>query len=293
MNSYPELSHLTRHAKHISRTFQLPLSSAQEIVAYQHACTDWSKLVEKSGSILPQGSASFSILPSANEIRNFKNIISPYINDIKKHLNPSIHIPGSVIDKIANGNFHHLPWDVVQHVLYAEPIDINCSSDAVIYLLEFLDGTFSQALARKNNTLTQLDIRSNFYGQRFYGYCDFEDKQVHILCREWDLFIKRPATPHSVGKNKTSICNRNWFPDYMLGFLFHFITQCRTSGYTGSIEITRIQNASVHSWLKNKEDKFRSQGIEKLFEKLVSKSQHSHFQVDKQLLDDGVIKIAI
>lgn len=270
MNSFPELSHLKRHAKHISKKFRISLSYAKEIVAFMHNCSDWAELrSESTNHARASDSTEFSCLPSPTDLIEFKKSLSPYIADIRNVFDPSIHIPGSILDKVVKGNLHHLPGNVVQHLLYAEPIDESQTIEEVIYLLNFLDDTFSNALAQPNRSSLQINIRSSLYGHRLYGYCDFVGKKVHILCREWDLELKRPSNKKD-NLNRTSICTRPWFKDYMIGYLKAFIDQCRSSGYTGTLKITRIQNAYVGKWANHEPDKYRNTGLESLFETLSS-----------------------
>jgi hypothetical protein len=187
--------------------------------------------------------------------------------DIRNVFDPSIHIPGSIMDKVVKGNLHHLPGNVVQHLLYAEPIDESQTIEEVIHLLNFLDDTFSNALAQQNRSSVQINIRSSLYGHRLYGYCDFVGKQVHILCREWDLELKRPSYKKG-NLNRSSICSRPWFKDYMIGYLKAFIDQCRCAGYTGQLCITRIQNAYISKWVYQEPDKYRNPTLEDFFESL-------------------------
>ena len=56
----------------------------------------------------------------------------------------------------------------------------------------------------------------------------------------------------------------------MIGYLKAFIDQCRSSGYTGTLKITRIQNAYVGKWANHEPDKYRNTGLESLFETLSS-----------------------
>lgn len=292
MNLYPDLSHFKRHAKHISRTFHVSLSSAKEIVAFMHDCNDWSELISKSSNHQEAfGSTKFSCLPSPIDLTELKKSLNPHMSNIRKIFNPSTHIPGSILDKVIKGNFHHISSHVVRHLLYEEPISESHTTEEVTLLLSFLDDTFSNVLTKKHRASVQLNICSNLYGHRLYGYCHFFREQVHILCREWDLELTRPSNKKG-DLNTQSICSRPWFKGYMIEYMKSFISQCRNSGYTGYLNITRVQNAYISKWVNHEPDKYRNAALEELFEAL-SALPDSQIKAVNGLDNDKVISFKI
>lgn len=266
MTAYPEFQHLKRHAKHISKTFAINLTAAQDVVALIHDCSTWAELKEQSTQ--NQGShdhSDFDCIPSSKELLELRTVLAPYLDGLKHSFDSSIHIPGSILDKIIKDKCHHLPGRAVKHLLYVEKPDKTYSTTDILELIYFLDDTFSKVLVRRDRINEQININSSLYGHYFYGYCDFDKQYVQMLIREWDLRLGSPCFDDSENCKRKSISSRKWFKDYMLGFIRRFISQCQRSGYSGRIKITRIQNAYVSKWLRGEPDKYRTENIESLF----------------------------
>jgi len=226
------------------------------------------RTLTKEQSIQNQGShdhSDFDCIPSSKELLELRTVLAPYLGGLKRSFDSSIHISGCIIDKIIKDKCHHLPGRAVKHLLYVEKPDKTYSTTDILELIYFLDDTFSRVLVRRDRRNEQININSSLYGHYFYGYCDFDKQDVQMLIREWDLRLGSPCLDGSGNRKRKSISNRKWFKDYMLGFINQFINQCQRSGYSGSITLTRIQNAYISKWLREEPDKYRTKNVENLF----------------------------
>lgn len=283
MPKYPSIRESKTHAKHLSRTFNLKLTEAQEIVSYMYACDDWGGLMRKENTIInPKRhflDTSYLYLPSESELRKFDAFVSSHIEAIEKHLGKEIYVSGSLLEKVASKHYNKISGKIIKSAINEweeyESDDKKLDSSELIDSLGHLDDTFNKVLHSKNKSqiyALNTHLEPQCYGQKLYAHYRFKKQELNIVSREWDFQIFRPTnTKNKITKEYVqSVCNRKWFINYMVGYLKLITQQFRMAGYSGNIRICKIQNASVYNFYKNQRGEYSHSGIEKLFEALLS-----------------------
>lgn len=277
MYKYPTVREAKTHAKHLSRTFDLKRSEAQEITAYWFNCYDWGDLLKKSGSkisIEDMGNkTSFINILGQGKVDEFKNLVHPHIDAIKKHFNKNIHVPGCILHKILEEKFNQISGDIISSILYTIDENKECEqwgSSELIEELEFRDDTVSRILSGQYQAKLELynsHIKPAMYGFSFYAYYRFNGRKVDITVREFDLNICRPS--RECKHNSLSICDRGWFGKYLIAYLKLIIQQLRNIGYTGTVRICTIQNVQVLDFYYKREGSIHHDAVYDVFKELL------------------------
>lgn len=294
MYRYPSVREAKTHAKHLSRTFDLKRSEAQEITAYQFDCYDWSDLLTKAcceaSSADVETEISFINLLGQSRVDEFKALVLPHIDAIKKHFNKDIHVHGCILHKILEGKFNQISGDAIDGVLYTmnEPSEDGVieawSSEDLISELEFRDDTVSRILSDKSTAKFQPQnghIEPSLYGFSFYAYYLFNGKKVNITVREFDLDICRPSKDGKL--DCLSICDRSWFGKYFIAYLRLIIQQLRSVGYSGTVRIRTIQNVQALDLYHNRKGHTHHDAVYSVFKELLSMGGEFNWNTD----DDG------
>ncbi|WP_318464702.1 hypothetical protein [Photobacterium leiognathi] len=298
MYRYPTVREAKTHAKHLSRTFDLKRSEAQEITAYWFNCYDWCDLLEKSGSKISieevDVETPFINILGQSKVDEFKSLVLPHIDAIKKHFNKNIHVHGCILHKILEAKFNQISGDVIDAVLHTMNEHEECkpwSSSELISELEFRDDTVSRILSGKSRAKFQLyngHIEPALYGFSFYAYYRFIGKKVDITVREFDLNMCRPSRYGD--SDCLSICDRGWFGKYFIAYLRLIIQQLRSIGYTGTVRICTIQNVKALDFYHKKEGHTHHDAVFDVFKDLLAMGGYFAWNTDEdgRKLDLGV-----
>ena len=291
MYKYPSISEAKAHAKYIARTLNLKLTEAQEVVAYIYSCYDWAELKSKqncSGNIEHLIDVDpikyihtvnpFRYHKDELEVNELDDLLDTHINTLKQYLNSSNLAPGSLLERLTNKNYSQISGQVVSQVLEDlredESQGFNAKdSDQIIECIMLCDDTINKVLYQKESiSPINTHLEPKAYRQRFYAYYTFENNEVYISSREWDLEVFRPSKYEQQFSGELlsrSVCSRKWFIDYMIGYVKLIVHQFQMAGYSGKIRICRIQNADVSNFYHNKTDRFSHKGLDKLFTALL------------------------
>ncbi|ENP0823217.1 hypothetical protein ACCI36_000317 [Vibrio parahaemolyticus] len=292
MYRYPTVREAKTHAKHLSRTFNLKRSEAQEITAYWFNCYDWGDLLEKSGSKVTTGEVGaeipFNNILGQNKVDEFKDLVLPHIDAIKKYFNKNIHVHGSILHKILEAKFNQIPGNVIDavlHIMNEHEDSKPWGSSDLISELEFIDDTVSRILSVKENRAKFQSynghIASDMYGFSFYAYFRFCGKKVDITVREFDLNMCRPSRDGN--SDCLSICDRGWFGKYFISYLKLIIQQLRSIGYTGTVRVCTIQNVRALDFYHKREGYTHHDAVYDVFKELLSMGGNFAWNTD----DDG------
>lgn len=278
MYRYPSVREAKTHAKHLSRTFDLKRSEAQEITAYRFNCYDWSDLLEKSGSKVATEEARAEIpfinILGQSKVDEFKDLVLPHIDAIKMHFNKNIHVHGCILHKILEAKFNQISGKVIDGVLHAMNEHEECKpwgSSELISELEFRDDTVSRILSWKDSAKLQSyngHLEPAMYGFSFYAYYRFSGKKVDITAREFDLYMCRPSRDGD--SDCLSICDRAWFGKYFISYLKLIIQQLRSIGYTGVVRVCTIQNVQALDFYHKREGRTHHDAVYDVFKELLS-----------------------
>lgn len=292
MYRYPSAREAKTHAKHLSRTFDLKRSEAQEITAYQFDCYDWSDLLTKASCKVEdvKSETSFFNILGQSKVDEFKDLVLPHIDAIKKHFNKDIHVHGCILHKILEGKFSQISGDAIEGVLYTmnEPGENGVvepwGSEDLISELEFRDDTVSRILSSKSTAKFQPQnghIEPALYGFSLYAYYRFNGKKVDITVREFDLDICRPSKNREV--DCISICDRSWFGKYFIAYLRLIIQQLRSTGYSGTVRVCTIQNVQAQDLYYDRKGHTHHDAVNDVFKELLSMGGSFAWNTD----DDG------
>lgn len=291
MYRYPTVREAKTHAKHLSRTFDLKRSEAQEITAYWFNCYDWGDLLEKSGSKVATEEVGAEIpfinILGQSKVDEFKDLVLPHIDAIKKHFNKNIHVHGCILHKILEAKFNQISGDAIDAVLHTmnEHEEYKpWGSSELISELEFRDDTVSRILTGKDRAKFQPyngHIEPAMYGFSFYAYYRFSGKKVDITVREFDLDMCRPSRDGD--SDCLSICDRGWFGKYFVAYLKLIIQQLRSIGYTGTVRVCTIQNVQALNFYHKREGRTHHDAVYDVFKELLSMGGYFAWNTD----DDG------
>jgi hypothetical protein len=276
MYIFPSICQAKTRAKHLSRTFNIKLTDAQEIVAYMFKCNDWAELIKKKSDPVIFDSkydVNSDYLTTNDELQQFDALVSPHIEIIKRMLTKGTLSPGGLLERITSKSYNKISARIIRSVI-SDCEEFKLKGSEFIDTLQSYDDTFNQVLyrARRNHRATiNTHIEAEFYRHKFYAYYTFNRNELYVLSREWDLDICRPSnTAHKTLDEKSkSVCSRKWFVDYMIGYLKLLTQQFRMAGYSGIIRICTIKNVSVHSFYARNSDECINGGITRLFEALL------------------------
>ncbi|UBO74380.1 hypothetical protein [Aeromonas rivuli] len=263
MSRYPTCVESRAHAKFISKTLDISLSYAQDVVALRYNCESWACLAHRFGTQADKYFAFYGLVNTADR-DNFKNIISPYSQELKSHFNPERHVKESLIGKIVEGKISRISGYIISQFNQAINESETLSAERIISLLEYYDDSASHVLTsfirQGNPSIINLHIEPWVFGQHFYSYYYFKNKTVKIVSREWDLEIE------TITSRKISA--KPWFKQYMLGFLTNIARQFISLGFDGAIKICRINNFDVIDFQNGKITPYHCAGICELFSSL-------------------------
>ncbi|PKF78719.1 hypothetical protein CW749_16770 [Vibrio sp. vnigr-6D03] len=291
MYRYPTVREAKTHAKHLSRTFDLKRSEAQEITAYWFNCYDWGELLEKSGAKISIEEVN-AVTPFINifgqsKVDEFKGVVLPHFDAIRKHFNKNIHVHGSILHKILEEKFNQISGNTIDAILHAmnehQEECIPWDSSELISELEFRDDTVSRILSGKDKTKLQLHnghIEPAMYGFSFYAYYRFRGKKVDITVREFDLDLCRPSRDGV--SNNLSICERGWFSKYFIAYLKLVIQQLRSVGYTGTVRVCKIQNVKALDFYRKRGGDTLHGAVYDLFKELLSMGGDFAWSTDEE-----------
>lgn len=278
MYRYPTVREAKTHAKHLSRAFDLKRAEAQEITAYWFNCYDWGDLLEKSGSKIAKEEVRAEIpfinILGQSKVDEFKDLVLPHIDAIKKHFNKNIHVHGCILHKILEEKFNQIPGNVIASILHEMNEDKEYKpwdSSELISKLEFMDDTVSRILAGKDRAKFQPHnghIEPAMYGFSFYAYYRFSGKKVAITVREFDLSMCRPSRDGN--SDCLSICDRGWFGKYFIAYLKLIIQQLRSIGYTGTVRVCTIQNVQALDFYHERKGHIHHDAVYDVFKVLLS-----------------------
>ncbi|QQX79995.1 hypothetical protein JK628_21315 [Shewanella sp. KX20019] len=240
MTKYPSVSQAKAHAKYISRTLNIKLSHAKESVAYMYSCFDFRELCDKSGLEITEELGKYISTPSVSDLQKLVPLLEPHIQAIREHINPIIHLESSVLSKIAKGKLYRLSRDVVSGMLCKDTEADWSDSASVIKLIEFLDDSVSTVLLQRSNKPDSRNyanpwIKPTALGLKVYGTYHFNNKFVDIVIREFDFQFDHPLKGNSIAR-------RQWFGDYVVGYLRHIAEQLISLGYQGNLKLCRVNN---------------------------------------------------
>jgi hypothetical protein len=130
-------------------------------------------------------------------------------------------------------------------------------------------------------------LNNGTYQQNFYAYYYFDNTEVLIKVREWDAGIEIP-------NSKTSIVNKKWFVDYMVGYVNMLAKEFVTLGYQPTFEFFKIQNVFLPNLTSEFEDKNHPKhGIHSLVKKLLALNGQDTIIVPySKITEDSSIKVS-
>lgn len=270
MYRYPTIREAKTHAKHLARTLNLKITQAQEIVAYQFGCNQWSELINKQGVEASSESTRyrevFDHLAGQDKLEQFKSFIEPHLFAIRHHVDKKTHTDNCTLRKIVDSKYHQISGSLIQQILADISEQPTMPTPELIDSLEFYDDTVSKIVAYVKNGISNTHLEPTLFGISLYAYYRFSGKNVEIISREYDLKIYRPSKS---GTNSLSVCSRSWFKKYMINNLRLIIQQLRTLGYEGTIRICTINNVSVSNYYRGVEGRFHHDSIYELFSELL------------------------
>lgn len=266
MKRFPTRTEAEAHAKYLSRTLNICRSYAQDVVALRYNCNNWSELSKVFGQFSDKY-MSFYGLPSPEDKHAFNQLLVPYIAELQNAVHSDIHVPESLICKVAQGRYPQISGKVMSAFVRECEDSPPASLEDIIDLLEFYDDTANRAVVgnRKRIAVNNPWLEPWVFGLRFYAYYHFEGKMVTILSREWDLDIHDNNLP----RGRDRAFSRPWFQDYMVGYLSYLVKQFIGLGYDGTIKICCINNYSALNYHLGKPEPRGRVGIQHLYSVLL------------------------
>ena len=268
----PPLSVHKLHATKLQKNLALKRGTACTIVAHICGCNDWPQLIEKCGkpfdayaSVIPM----YFLEPSV--IIKFWKLVDKYQAELERVYDPSIHLPDSLLAFVINKKVNAVGHDQIDKVLW-EFGEKSGTSDRFVGQICCADHTVYKVLKNemKDWELETPDyiknpwLNNGTYQQNFYAYYYFDNTKVLIKVREWDTGIKVP-------NSKTSVMNKKWFVDYMVGYVKMLAQEFVSLGYQPTFEFFKIQNVFLPNLTSEFKDKNHPKhGIHSLVEKLLA-----------------------
>ncbi|MGR5414713.1 hypothetical protein ACPV5T_18190 [Vibrio astriarenae] len=260
----PQTCEVKSLAKHISRTFNIKLYEAQEIVAFRHNAIGFANLLDE----LTRKSYKIDTHACENRSLNaeFIKLISPFKNEIAAIIDHRIHVSDSVLKKIADGRYSQISPHLMNLFTTSDEVDFSDSASVIEYL-EFIDDSVTRALARRNRSKTlnrvNLWISPWNYAQKLYAYFNFSGDTVDVVVRELDLEIDRPT-------QESDMLSRPWFMSYMLGYIKFITNQLISAGYSGTIRVTRINSFSAENLYYSNKNNRNNINVSAVFNSLLT-----------------------
>jgi hypothetical protein len=267
MSKYPLVREAKSLAKHLSKTFNVNLSDAQEIVAFRYETISFSRLLELAGQPIIQSHRldMYEDMPEGVKAK-FINLISPFENEISAHIDHSVHVNDSILKKIADGKYSQISPDVMDLFTTSDEVDFS-DPTSIIQYLEFIDDSVTKVLVSRKHSRMANRINSWIshwnYGHQFYAYFDFSGDNVDVVVREWDLHIKKPT-------KESDISSRPWFVSYMLGYLELITKQLISAGYSGTVRVACINNLPAKNLYYRTKSHWHSEGVNAIFNNLLA-----------------------
>lgn len=268
----PPLSVHKLHATKLQKNLGLRRGTACTIVAHISGCLDWPQLREKCGKPFDPPSSHipmYFLEPSV--IDKFWRLVDKYEVELEKAYNPSIHLPDNLLAFVVNKKVNAVGHDQIDKVLW-EFDEKSGTSERFVGQICCADNTAYKVLKSeiKEWKLETSDyvknpwLNNGTYQQNFYAYYYFDNTKVLIKVREWDTGIKIP-------NSKTSIVNKKWFVDYMVGYINMLAQEFVSLGYQPTFEFFKIQNVFLPNLTSEFKDKNHPKhGIHSLVEKLLA-----------------------
>lgn len=269
MSKYPLVREVKSHAKHLSKTFNLKLSDAQEIVAFRYRAISFSRLLKLAGQPIIE-SHRLDMYEDAPEGVNAKfiKLVSPFENEISAHIDNNVHVNDSVLKKIADRRYSQISPHVMDLFTTSDEVDVSDSASIIEYL-EFIDDSVTKVLAaRKRSRKAErinLWIEPWNYGHKFYAYFNFNGDNIDVVVREWDLDIEKPTKDFDIS-------SRPWFVSYMLGYIELITKQFISVGYSGTLRVACINNLNAGNLYYRTKSNWHSEGVAAIFNNLLANS---------------------
>lgn len=267
MSKYPLVREAKSHAKHLSKTFNVKLSDAQEIVAFRYEAISFSRLLDLADQPIIQSHRLDMYEDAPEGVKTkFINLVSPFVDEISAHIDHSVHVNDSVLKKIADGKYSQISPSVMDLFTTSDEV-VFSDSTSIIEYLEFIDDSVTKVLAaRKRSRKAErinLWIEPWNYGHRFYAYFNFSGDNVDVVVREWDLEIEKPT-------KESDISSRPWFVSYMLGYLELITKQLISAGYSGTVRVACINNFPARNLYYRTKSHWHSEGVNAIFNNLLT-----------------------
>lgn len=262
---YPAEPKVKIHAKLLSKTLNIKLMHAQEIVAFLYKQPDFLTLINKCISSDCSLESDFGFL-SPTEQSMVNCLLHKHHHAIEEFVAENQQVDGSLLSKIATGNFHHISSSVVSKLLHSDGVDWN-KADEVIEYLHYADESIQLVpfLLRGGNVKVNPVIYDTNFGVKYYGIYQLENNEISIHIKEFDIEIKHPI-------NRKNITNCKWYAPYVIGYLAYLARQLKSIGYAGYIHLSRVQNfRGAHALgVPYKKSSTRDNGQSNVFSKLIS-----------------------
>lgn len=267
MPKYPLVHEAKSHAKHLSKTFNLKLSDAQEIVAFRYQTISFSHLLQLADQPIIQSHRLDMYEDAPEGVRaKFINLISPFVNEISAHIDHRIHVNDSVLKKIADGRYSQISIRVMDLFTTSDEVDFSDSTSIIEYL-EFIDDSVTKVLASRERSRKvkriNLWIEPWSYGHQFYAYFNFIGDNVDVVVREWDLDIEKPT-------QESDISSRPWFVSYMLGYIELITKQLVSAGFSGTVRVACINNSRAKDLYYRTKSHWHNEGVKSIFNNLLT-----------------------
>lgn len=292
----PPLSVHKLHAKKLQKKLGLKRGPAGNIVAHISDCLDWQHLRNKCGTPFDYPSTIFPIyFLEPPVIDRFWELVVKYEVELKRTYNPSIHLPDNLLTLVVNKKVNAVGHDQIDNVL-CEFDETTETPESFVNRICAADNTAYKVLksARKlchldglSEDVQNLWLHNPTYQQNFYAYYYFDNTKVLIKVREWDSGIKIPNL-------KTSIVNKNWFVDYMVGYVNMLAKEFVSLGYQPTFEFFKIQNVFLPNLTSEfKDNNHPNHGVHRLVEKLMTlNGQHAGVVPYRQITENTGIKVS-
>ncbi len=279
MPKFPLVREAKSHAKHLSKTFNVKLSDAQEIVAFRYETISFSRLLELAGQPTTKSHRIDMYEDAPEGVKDkFVNLVSPFENEISAHIDHRVHVNDSVLKKIADGKYSQISPRVMDLFTTSDEVDFSDSASIIEYL-EFIDDSVTRVLAsRKRYRMTDrvnLWIRPWNYGHQFYAYFNFSGDNVDVVVREWDLDVEKPT-------KESDISSRPWFVSYMLEYLELITKQLTSAGYSGTVRVACINNLPAGNLYYGTKSHWHSEGVNAIFNSLLANGGNWDWDEDSE-----------
>ena len=292
---FPPISVHKLHATKLQKNLGLKRGIACSIVAHINGCQNWQQLRDKCGKPFDAYASAipmYFLEPAV--INKFWKLVDKYQAELERVYDPSIHLPDSLLAFVINKKAYAVGHDQVDKILW-EFDEKSGTSKGFVKQICCADNTAYRALKSetKDWELEASEYVKNpwlnnaTYQQNFYAYYYFDCTKVLIKVREWDTGIEIP-------NSKTSVVNKKWFVDYMVGYVNMLAKEFSSLGYQPTFEFFKIQNIFLPNLTSECKDKNHPKhGIHRLVEKLLALNGQDTMVVPySQITEDRGIKVS-